>query len=137
MRERKYNLLGERLWGQYTDADILLEKVNSKIRAGTIQVSNDAFLPSPMNCLQWGITYKIYDCLYANGPLTASEIDSLINDKPPGVINHTLEYMNHLDITKPVNHENLTSRDVPHKGLSILPILHEVKKWELTESIRE
>ena len=137
MNEQKRNILGEVMTGRHTDVDTLLDKVNNLIESGRITVSYDPILPSPMDCLQWGLTYKIYDCLYEHGSLTASEIDSLINDQPPGVINHALEYMSDIGITKPVNHENLTSGDVPRKGLSILPILHERKQWELTEYIKE
>ena len=136
MREEKYNILGEKLSGQYTDVETLLDKINKQIESGTLQVSNDSIL-SPMKCLNWSLTYKIYDCLYEHGSLTPTEIDSIINDRPPGIINHALELMSLIGITKPVTHENLTSGDLPRKGLSILPILHEHKKWELTESIRE
>ena len=136
MKEQKRNILGEVMTGKYTDVDTLLDKVNSLIKSAAIKVNNDTIL-SPMYCLQWGITYKIYDCLQEHGSLTPVEIDSLINDKPPGIINHTLEFMSLIGITKPVNHENLTSADLPRKGLSILPILHEQKKWGLTEYIRE
>ena len=52
------------------------------------------------------------------------------------MIAHILEHMSLIGITKPVNHENLTSGDVL-LGERSAHILYEVKKWELTESIRE
>ena len=136
MKEPKRNLLGEVMAGKYTDVDTLLDKVNNLIESGQITDSNDRFL-SPVYCLHWSLTYKIYDCLYEHGSLTSTEIDSLINDKPPGIIHHALELMSLIGIAKPVNHKELTSADLPHRGLSILPILYEQKKWELTEYIRE
>ena len=136
MREQKVVLLDEKLSGKYIDADTLLEKINYQIKSGAIQVSNVPLALSPMACLNWSLTYKIYDCLYDNEPLTPAEIVSLINfEKPEGIINHTLEHMSRIGITRPINHENLTSADIPIKGLSILRILHQVKKWELTEAI--
>lgn len=137
MNQPKHNILGEIMAGKYTDVDTLLDKVNNLIESGEITVSNDPILPSPMDCLQWRLTYKIYDCLYEHGSLTPVEIDSLINDSPPGIIDHTLEFMSLIGITKPVNYENLTPRDVPRQGLSVLTILFEQKKWKLTEYIKE
>ena len=137
MKETKRNILGQVMAGKYTDVDTLLDKVNNLIQTGEITVSNDPILPSPMNCLQWGLTYKIYDCLYEHESLTPVEIDSLINDSPPGIIDHTLELMRLIGITKPVNYENLTPRDVQRKGFSVLTILFEQKKWKLTEYIKE
>ena len=140
MQERKQNLLGEMLSGKHTNADTLLEKVNSQIEAGTIQVSNEPLLQSPMACLNWGLTYKIYDCLYENQPLTPAEITSRIDYErriyeEEVIVNHTLECMSEIGITRPLNHENLTSAVIPIKGKSIFPILYQVKKWELTEHI--
>ena len=80
MKETKRNILGQVMAGKYTDVDTLLDKVNNLIQTGEITVSNDPILPSPMDCLQWGLTYKIYDCLYEHESLTPVEIDSLIND---------------------------------------------------------
>ena len=141
MQEQEKNLLGEMLSGKYTDMEILLEKVDSQIEAGTIQVSNDPLLPSPKACLNWGLTYKIYDCLYENQPLTPAEIASRIDYErqmyeEEVIVNHTLEHMNEIGITRPLNHENLTSAVIPIKGESISPILYQVKKWELTEYIK-
>ncbi len=79
MQEQKKRLLGEMLSGKYTDEETLSKKINSQIEAGTIQVSNDPLLPSPMECLNWGLTYKIYDCLYENQSLTPAEIASRID----------------------------------------------------------
>lgn len=137
MNKQKRNLLGEVMAGKYTDVDTLLDKVNNLIESRQIAVDNDSILPSPMNCLQWGLTYKIYDCLYEHGSLTPAEIHSHINDSNPGTISHTLERMNFIGITQPVNYESLTRADLPIKGLDLLETLHERKKWELTEYIRE
>ena len=141
MQEQKKRLLDEMLSGKYTDEDTLSKKVNSQIEAGTIQVSNDPLLPSPMACLNWGLTYKIYDCLYENQTLTPAEIAARIDYaqqiyEKEFIVNHTLEHMSQIGITRSLNHENLTSADMPFKGLSISPILYQVKKWELTESIK-
>lgn len=141
MQEQKKKLHGEMLSGKYADVETLLKKVNSQIEAGTIQVSNDPLLPSPMECLKWGLTYKIYDCLYENQSLTPAEIAARIDYaqqiyEKEFIVNHTLEHMSEVGITRPLNHENLTSADIPFKGLSISPILYQVKKWELTESIK-
>lgn len=141
MQEQKKRLLGEMLSGKYTDEETLSKKVNSQIEAGTIQVNNDPLLPSPMACLNWGLTYKIYDCLYENQSLTPAEIAARIDYaqqiyEKEFIVNHTLEHMSEVGITRPLNHENLTSADIPFKGLSISPILYQVKKWELTESIK-
>ena len=140
MKEQKHNLLGEKLSGKYTDVDTLLDKVNNQIKSGKIQVDKDP-LQSPMVCLNWGLTYKIYDCLYVNEPLTPAQIASLVDYEKKVyekevIVNHTLEHMNRIGITKPINHENLTSADVPIRGFSISPILYQVKKWELTESMK-
>ncbi len=141
MQEQKKRLLGEMLSGKYIDKETLSKKVNSQIEAGTIQVSNDPLLPSPMACLNWGLTYKIYDCLYENQSLTPAEIAARIDYaqqiyEKEFIVNHTLEHMSEVDITRPLNHENLTSADIPFKGLSISPILYQVKTWKLTEYIR-
>ena len=45
--------------------------------------------------------------------------------------------MSEIGITRPLNHENLTSAIMPIKGESISSILYQVKKWELTEYIRK
>lgn len=130
--------LGGKPSGQYTNYDTLSNKVESLIQAGIIQSEEIPLLPSLKACLNWDIIYQIYDCLYVHGALTATEIGSMLSiHRPPGIINHTLKNMSHIGITKPVNYENLTSADVPRKRLSILPILHKLKKWELTASIRE
>ena len=134
--EKRRNILGEVMAGKYTDIDTLLDKVNNLIESEQITVSNDSILPSPMHCLQWGLTYKIYDCLYEHGSLTPVEIDSLIRYGDPDTVTHALERMGDIGITKPVNLENLTRDDLPSKGFDILPILHKKKKWELTEYIR-
>ena len=137
MKEQKHIIFGEKLSGKYIDADTLSEKINRQIKSGAIQVSNAPLALSPKACLNWNLTYKIYDCLYDNEPLTPAEIVSLIGyEKPEGIVNHTLERMSDIGITRPINHENLTSADIPIKGLSILRILHQVKKWELTEAIK-
>lgn len=136
MRKEKRNILGEVLAGKHTDVDILLEKVNSKIESGEIQVVSGPLLQSPMDCLNWNLTYQIYDCLYVHGSLTPAEIDSLIRYGDPDTVTHALERMCDIGITKPVNLENLTRDDLPSKGFGILPILHKKKKWELTEYIR-
>ena len=135
--EKRRNILGEVMAGKYTDLDTLLDKVNKLIELGQITVSNDSILPSPMNCLQWGLTYKIYDCLHVHGSLTPAEIHSQINESDPDTIGHTLERMGDLGITQPVNYEDLTRADLPTQGFSILPTLNEQKQWELTEYIRE
>ena len=135
MREQKHNFFGEKLSGQYTDVETLLDKINRQIKSGAIQVSNDPHL-SPMKCLNWGITYQIYDCLYEHGALTPAEIYSLTRYRDPNMIAHILEYMSLIGITKPINHENITYRDVLY-GEASAHILYEQKKWELTESIRE
>ena len=135
MQEQKLNILREKLSGKYTDADTLYEKINKQIESGAIKV--DTAPLSPMYCLTWDITYKIYDCLYENEPLTPAEIVPLVNhEKPEAIVNHTLECMGDIGITKPINHENLTSADRPKEGLSILSILHQIKKWTLTEYIK-
>ena len=141
MREGKYNLLNEKLSGKYADIDTLLDKVNNQIKSGKIQVDKDS-LQSPMVCLNWGLTYKIYDCLYdINEPLTPAQIASRVDYEKKVyekeiIVNHTLEYMSRIGITRPINHENLTSADVPIRGFSISSILYQVKKWELTESMK-
>lgn len=137
MNEQKRNILGEVMAGDHTDVDTLLDKVNNLIDSGQITVSNDSILPSPMNCLQWGLTYKIYDCLYEHGSLTPAEIHSIIKDSNPDTIGHTLERMNFIGITRSVNYADLTRDDLPIKGLALRQTLHERKKWELTEYIRE
>ena len=86
--------------------------------------------------MNWNLTYQIYDCLYVQGSLTPAEIDSLIRYGDPDTVTHALERMCDIGITKPVNLENLTRADLPSKGLDILPILHNEKKWQLTEYIR-
>ena len=86
MNTPKRNILGAALAGKYTDVEILLDKINKLIESGKIQLTNDLSFLSPMNCLQWGITYKIYDCLFEHGSLTPVDIDSLINDSPPGIL---------------------------------------------------
>lgn len=141
MREQKHNLFGEKLSGKYTDAVTLSDKVNNQIKSGKIQVDKDSLL-SPMACLNWDLTYKIYDCLYVNEPLTPAQIASHVDYEKKVyekevIVNHTLEYMNRIGITRPINHENLTSADVPIRGFSISPILYQVKKWELTESMKQ
>ncbi len=136
MKKQKRNLLGEAMAGKYTDVDTLLNKINSKIESGEIQVSKDP-THSPMKCLQWGLTYKIYDCLYEHGPLTPADIYSYINESNPATIGHTLERMNLIGITTPINYKDLTRDDLPIKGLHIQTTLYERKKWELTEYIRE
>lgn len=136
MRTEKRNILGEVLAGKHTDFDTLSEKVNSKIESGEIQVVSGPLLQSSMDCLNWNLTYQIYDCLYVHGSLTPAEIDSLIRYKEPDMVTYILERMCDIGITKPVNLENLTRADLPRKGLDILPILHNQKKWELTEYIR-
>ena len=135
--EKRRNILGEVMAGKFTDIDTLLDKVNNLIELGQITVNNDSILPSPMHCLQWGLTYKIYDCLYEHGSLTPAEIHSVIKDSDPDTIGHTLERMNFVGITKPVNYADLTRADLPSKGLGILPTLNEQKQWELTKYIRE
>ena len=135
--EKRRNILGEVMAGRFTDIDTLLDKVNNLIELGQITVSNDPLLPSPMHCLQWGLTYKIYDCLYEHGSLTPAEIHSVIKDSDPDTISHTLERMNFVGITKPVNYADLTRADLPSKGPDILPTLNEQKQWELTKYIRE
>ena len=135
--EKRRNILGEVMAGKFTDIDTLLDKVNNLIELGEITVSNDPILPSPMHCLQWGLTYKIYDCLYEHGSLTPAGIHSIIKDSDPDTISHTLERMNFVGITKPVNYADLTRADLPSKGLDILPTLNEQKQWELTKYIRE
>ena len=134
--EKRRNILGEVMAGRYTDIDTLLEKVKKLIELGQITVSNDRTL-TPMHCLQWGLTYKIYDCLYEHGSLTPAEIHSHINDSDPDTIGHTLERMNLIGITQPVNYTDLTRADLPTKGLDILQTLNEQKQWELTEYIKE
>ena len=136
MNEQKRNLLGEVMAGDYTDVDTLLDKVNKLIESGQITVSNDPTL-SPMHCLQWALTYKIYDCLHVHGSSTPAEIYSHINDSNPGTIGHALELMSLIGITQPVSYENLTRADLPIKGLDLLQTLHERKQWELTTYIRE
>ena len=134
--EKRRNILGEVMAGDSTDIDTLLEKVNNLIESGQITVGNDRFL-SPMHCLQWGLTYKIYDCLYEHGSLTPAEIHSIIKDSDPDTIGHTLERMSLIGITQPVNYADLTRADLPIRGLDLLQTLNERKKWELTEYIRE
>ena len=134
--EKRRNILGEVMAGRYTDIDTLLEKVNKLIELGQITVSNDRTL-TPMHCLQWGLTYKIYDCLYEHGSLTPAEIHLHINDSDPDTIGHTLERMNLIGITQPVNYADLTSADLPIKGPDLLQTLNEQKQWELTEYIKE
>ncbi len=141
MQEQKKKLLGEMLSGKYIDVKTLSEKVDSQIEAGTIQVNKVPLMASPKACLNWGLTYKIYDCLYENQSLTPAEIASRIDYErqiyeKEFIVNHTLEHMSGIGITRPLNHENLTSADIPIKGLSISPILYQVKKWELTEYIK-
>ena len=136
MKEPKRDTLGRVLAGEYTDFEKLSGKVNNLIESGVIQISDDPIL-SPKRHLEQTITYKIYDRLYEHGSLTPAEIHLYINDIDPGTISHYLERISLIGITKPVNHENLTFKDVPHRGLDILPILYERKKWELTEYIRE
>ena len=136
MRAERRNILGEVLAGEHTDFDTLSEKVNSKIESGEIQVVSGSLLQSSMDCLNWNLTYQIYDCLYVQGSLTPAEIDSLIRYGDPDMVTYALERMCDIGITKPVNLENLTRADLPSKGLDILPILHNQKKWQLTEYIR-
>ena len=94
MRKQKRNSLGEKLSGKYIDADTLSDKINRQIKSGAIQVSNAPLTLSPMACLNLSLTYKIYDCLYDNEPLTPAEIVSLIGyEKPEGIVTHTLERM--------------------------------------------
>ena len=132
MREEKYNLLVGKISSQYTDSDTLLGKFYNQLESGKIQVDNHPPYSSPTACLNWGTTYKIYDCLYDYEPLTLSEIVPLIdNEKPEGMVNFILERMSDIGITTPLNHENLTSGDLSKKGLSILPILFQLKKWGL------
>ena len=124
MQEQKKRLLDEMLSGKYIDEDTLSRKVNSQIEAGTIQVSNAPLLPSPMACLNWGLTYKIYDCLYENQSLTPAEIAARIDYaqqiyEKEFIVNHTLEHMSEVGITRPLNHENLTSADIPFKGFEV------------------
>ena len=134
--EKRHNILGEVMAGKYTDIDTLLDKVNNLIESGQITVSNDPTL-TPMHCLQWGLTYEIYDCLYEHGSLTPAEIHSQINESDPGTIGYTLERMGLIGITQPVNYADLTRADLPIRGLDLLQTLNERKKWELTEYIRE
>ena len=122
--------------GRYTNYDTLSTKVESLIQAGTIQAEEIPLLSSPKACLNWDITYQIYDCLYEYGSLTPTEIDSFIKHGDTDMIAYTLERMSDIGITKPINFKNLTRGDLPTKGLNILPILHNQKKWELTENIR-
>lgn len=141
MQKQNKNLLGEMLAGKFTDVKTLSEKVDSQIEAGTIQVNKAPLMASPKACLNWGLTYKIYDCLYENQPLTPEEIASRIDYErqiyeKEVIVNHTLERMSEIGITKPLNHENLTSADIPIKEFSVSPILYQVKKWELTEYIK-
>ena len=136
MKKQTHNLLGEKLSGKYTDFDTLSGKVENQIKSGEIQVDKDS--PRPlMACLNWDLTYQIYDCLYVNEPLTPAQIASRVDYEKKVyekevIVNHTLECMNRIGITRPINHENLTSADVPIRGFSISPILYQVKKWELT-----
>ena len=136
MEEPKRNLLDEVLEGKHTNFEKLSDKVNRLINSRENQVIND-HIRTPESYLEQTITYKIFDCLYDHGSLTPSEIHSVIKITNPGTISHYLERISLIGITKPVNHENLTFKDVPHKGLDILPILYEEKKWELTEYIKE
>ena len=59
MKKQKRNLLGKAMAGKYTDVDTLLNKINSKIGSGKIQVSNDP-IHSPMNCLQWDVLPTVF-----------------------------------------------------------------------------
>ena len=136
MNEPKRNILGAILAGKYTDVETLLDKVNNLIKSGVITVKKDPLL-SPMKCLEKGLTYKIYDCLFEHGSLTPAEIHSVIKDSNPDTIGHTLERMSLIGITQPVNYESLTRADLPIKGLDLRQTLHERKKWELTEYIKE
>ena len=121
------NFFGGKPSGKYTNYDTLSDK---------IQVDEIPLLASPKACLKWDITYKIYDCLYEHGALTPAEIDSLIKHRDIDMIAHTLERMGDIGITKPLNHENLTRANALGNQ-SIFPILYKVKKWELTEYIKE
>ena len=137
MREEKYNLLVGKISSQYTDSDTLLEKFYNQLESGKIQVDNHPPYSSPTACLNWGTTYKISrdDCLYDYEPLTPAEIVPLIdNEKPEGMVNFILERMSDIGITKPLNHENLTSGDLPEKRIVYSPggtILFQLKKWGL------
>ncbi len=139
MGEQQHSISNEKLTGKYTDFDVLSDKINRQINSGIIEV--DKFPLPPLACLNWDLTYEIYDCLFVNGPLTPAQIASQIDYEKPlydkeVVINHTLERMSDIGITRPVNHENLTSGDLPFRGDSISPILYKVKKWELTDYIK-
>ena len=129
MGKQKHIFFCEKLSGQYTDVDTLLDKINSQIKSGAIQVSNDPNL-SPMKCLNWGITYQIYDCLYEHGALTPAKIYSLTRYRDPNMIAHILEYMSLIGITKSINHENITYRDVLY-GKASAHILYEQKNGNL------
>ena len=141
MKEKIHNLFGEPMYGNYTDANSLLDKVNGMIDSGEIKIDVEDPM-SPMYCLNWGITYKIYDYLYIKRQLTADEIYIFEENKIkgmaklPGVINHALECMCKIGITQPVNFKDISFKDVPRMGLDILDILYCEKKWELTSQIK-